>query len=123
MDGLHSLEPEEPYDGDMLGMDRGNITNPKSKRVVVKVEGTMDSGASDSVAPIGAAPGVPALGSAGSRRGQHYVSAANERIPNIGEPIIKFTAAEGKKSIIKWQNTLVTKLILSVSHICDSGHK
>eukprot|EP00972_Heterocapsa_arctica_P007542 1101957-Heterocapsa_arctica.AAC.1 len=57
----------------------------KSNNIMVKVEGTIDSGASNSVAPIEAAPGVKVRESAGSRRGQHSISAGNERIPNIGE--------------------------------------
>eukprot|EP00972_Heterocapsa_arctica_P044211 6526326-Heterocapsa_arctica.AAC.1 len=42
-------------------------------------------GTSNSVAPIEAIPGVKISESAGSRQGQHNISAGNERIPNVGE--------------------------------------
>eukprot|EP00972_Heterocapsa_arctica_P038900 5732086-Heterocapsa_arctica.AAC.1 len=73
----------------------------------------MDSGASNTVAPIEAVPGVKVVESAGSRRGQHYISAGNERIPNIGEQTIHFQTNEGKRSTVKWQNASVTKPLLS----------
>ena len=83
----------------------------------------MDSGASTSVAPIEAVPHILIRESAGSRRGQHYVSAGNERIPNVGEQVIPFKTSEGRKSTIRWQNAPVTKPLLAISHICDSGHE
>eukprot|EP00972_Heterocapsa_arctica_P114964 16445378-Heterocapsa_arctica.AAC.1 len=83
----------------------------------------MDSGASNSVAPIEAGPGVKVVESPGSRRGQHYISAGNKRIPNIGEQTMHFTTNEGKCSVLKWQNAQVTKPLISVSHICDAGHR
>eukprot|EP00972_Heterocapsa_arctica_P052040 7657195-Heterocapsa_arctica.AAC.1 len=64
----------------------------------------MDSGASNSVAPIEAVPGVKVMESPGSCRGQHYISAGHERIPNIGEQTIHFITNEGKRSTLKWQN-------------------
>ena len=83
----------------------------------------MDSGASNSVAPIEAVPGAKVVESPGSRRGQHYISAGNERIPNIGEQTMHFTTNEGKRSVLKWQNAPVTKPLISVRHICDAGHR
>eukprot|EP00972_Heterocapsa_arctica_P020633 3042451-Heterocapsa_arctica.AAC.1 len=95
---IHAFDDEEHYDGDVvLGVD---ITNKSNKKVMIKVDGTIDSGASNSVAPIDAAPNVPVRESAGSQRGQHYVSAGNERIPNIDEQIIKLKTNEGKKSVL-----------------------
>ena len=95
----------------------------KTSKGEMTLEATMDSGASQSVAPPEAAPGFEVKESEGSRRGQRYVAASGDRIPNIGEQVIKFKTAEGKLSKIKWQNAPVTKPLLSVSHICDSGHE
>eukprot|EP00972_Heterocapsa_arctica_P007901 1151740-Heterocapsa_arctica.AAC.1 len=67
------------------------------------IEGTMDSGASNSVAPIEALPGVKISESVGSRQGQHYISAGNERIPNVGEQVVHFKTKEGHRSSLKWQ--------------------
>jgi hypothetical protein len=87
------------------------------------IEGTMDSGASNSVAPIEALPGVKISESAGSKSGQHYVSAGNDRIPNVGEQVVHFKTKEGHRSSLKWQCAPVTKPLLSISHICDAGHR
>ena len=110
---------EEHQDDEVLGL--GGVA--QNKPVAMTVEAAIDSGAAHSVAPLEAAPGFPVMPSPGSRRGQHYVSAGGERIPNIGEQVIKFRTPEGRKSSIKWQNAPVTKPLLSVSHICDGGHE
>eukprot|EP00972_Heterocapsa_arctica_P073431 10845877-Heterocapsa_arctica.AAC.1 len=97
---VDSLDEEESG-FDVLGVEGKGIANTppiKRKKCLFKTEGTVDSGASQSVAPIGAAPSVKVVGSEGSRRGQHYISAGNERIPNIGEQVIHFTTGEGKRS-------------------------
>ena len=83
----------------------------------------MGSGASNSVAPIEAHPGVKISESAGSRRGQHYISAGNERLPNVGEQIVHFKTKEGNRSSLKRQCAPVTMPLLSVSHIWDAGHR
>eukprot|EP00972_Heterocapsa_arctica_P051143 7518862-Heterocapsa_arctica.AAC.1 len=97
--------------------------NPSKGKILMTIEGTMDSGASNSVAPVEVLPGVRVSESAGSRAGQHYISAGNERIPNIGEQLVRFKTKEGHRSSIKWQCAPVTKPLLSVSHICDAGHR
>ena len=51
------------------------------------------------------------------------MTAGGQRIPNIGEQVVNFITNEGTKSSIKWQNADVTKPLLSVSHICDSGNE
>jgi hypothetical protein len=105
--------------------DRGNDDDvlELGEQYTLHVEATLDSGASHSVAPHTAAPGVKVNESEGSKRGQHYVAAGGQRIPNIGEQTIKFKTKEGKRSSLKWQNAEVSKPLLSISHICDSGHE
>eukprot|EP00972_Heterocapsa_arctica_P017272 2551621-Heterocapsa_arctica.AAC.1 len=59
---IHALDDEEHYDGDVvLGVD---VTN-KSRKVMIMVEGSIAAGASNSVAPIEAAPNVQVRESAG----------------------------------------------------------
>ena len=48
------------------------------KMPMIKIEATIDSGASHSFAPPEAVPGVPVNESAGSRKGQHYVAAGGD---------------------------------------------
>ena len=49
----------------------------------MKIEAVMDSGAAESVAPADMAPWVPISESAGSRRGQTYMSACGEKFHNL----------------------------------------
>jgi len=96
---MNNLE-EDPDDVLVIGDNNNGNTNNKSK-TVIKIEGTLDSGASTSVAPIEAVPHILIRESAGSRRGQHYVSAGNERILNVGEQVIPFKTSEGRKCTIR----------------------
>ena len=50
-----------------------------------KLEITVDSGAGNSVANGDNFPGIPREESEGSRRGQSYVGAGGEKIPNRGQ--------------------------------------
>ena len=97
--------------------------DPPKGKILMAIEGTVDSGASNSVAPINALPGVKIVESAGSKSGMHYVSAGNDRIPNVGEQTVHFKTKEGHRAALKWQCAPVTKPLLSVSHICDAGHR
>ena len=99
------------------------IATQPMKTPTIKIEATIDSGASHSVAPPEAVPNVPIHESAGSRRGQHYVAAGGETIPNVGEQVIKFSTSEGKKASLKWQCAPISKPLVSVGNICDAGHE
>ena len=50
----------------------------------VRLRTVMDSGAAENVWPPSMAPTVPTLDSPGSLRGQAYIAAGHERIPNSG---------------------------------------
>ncbi len=121
---LNSLDVEEEEPVLVISSKpAGGARNLSKGKILRTIEGTIDSGASNSVAPLEALPGVRVMESPGSRSGQHYVSAGNERIPNIGEQVVRFKTNEGHKSSLKWQCAPVTKPLLSVSHICDAGHR
>ena len=82
----------------------------------------LDSGAAASVAPPSMAPGVSVLESEGSRRGQCYLSASGERIPNLGQQRIRIVTEEGRDYEALFQVAEVTRPLSSVSQICDKGN-
>ena len=84
---------------------------------------TIDSGASNSVAPIGEFPGVPLQPSNGSRLGKMFVTADGTRIPNLGEKTVKLKMADGGIRSIKFQIADVNKILLSVDRLTRAGHK
>ena len=75
----------------------------------------MDSGAAESVAPADLAPWIDAVESEGSRRGQTYVSASGDRLPNLGEKKLRVITEEGHPAVATFQLADVTRLcVLSV---------
>ena len=59
--------------------------------------------------------------SAGSKRGLHYVSATNHRIPNLGEVDMPFiTTEEGIEGSQTFQVADVNKALLSISDRVDN---
>eukprot|EP00972_Heterocapsa_arctica_P099727 14713761-Heterocapsa_arctica.AAC.1 len=70
---VNSLDDDEhDQNFDVLAFDGKGTgipsSSPNRKVIQIKIEGTMDSGASNAVAPIEAVPGVEVVESAGSRR-------------------------------------------------------
>ena len=55
----------------------------------------MDSGAAGNVGPPSMAPMVPTLDSPGPLRGQAYIAAGHERIPNLGQRSLNVMTNEG----------------------------
>ena len=82
-----------------------------------------DSGAIQSVAPKEMAVGYPIRPSAGSMRGQQYVSASGDEIPNEGEQFLPIMSAEGHQTTQRWQMAEVTRPLQSVGELCDQGHR
>ena len=89
----------------------------------MKIEAVMDSGAAESVAPADIAPWVPISESVGSKRGQTYMSACGEKLPNLGEKQMKVWTSEGKPAMATFQCADVTRPLCSVSKICDQGNR
>ena len=83
---------------------------------------TADSGAGDSVMPARMVNSSLVRPSAGSKRGLHYVSATDHRIPNIGEVDMNFmTIEEGIEGSIIFQVVDVNKPLMSLSDRVDNG--
>ena len=83
----------------------------------------MDSGAVDSVAPTTMAPGAVVVPSPGSLRGQNYLSASNERIPNLGQQTLEVRTEEGLDANVTFQMADVTRPLNSVGKVCDTGKR
>ena len=82
---------------------------------------TADSGAGDPVLPRRMVNRKLVRPSAGSKRGLHYVSATNHRIPNVGEVDMPFvTTEEGINGSITFQVADVNKALMSLSDRVDN---
>jgi hypothetical protein len=84
---------------------------------------TIDSGASENVIGRDCARRFPVKPSAGSIAGVQYMAANGEVMRNEGEKEVKVVTKEGSRCTLKMQVTNVTKPLMSVSRICDAGHR
>ena len=84
----------------------------------------MDSGASESVAPAGAASNVPVVESPGSRSGATYEVANGQVIDNLGQKDCIVMARGGSaEQILSFQICEVHKPLLSVSKLLSVGKR
>ena len=72
---------------------------PRWRRIV----SVMDSGAADSVAPEDVASWIPVVESPGSSRGQHYLTASGDRLPNLGLKPLQVFTGEGNETTTSYQ--------------------
>ena len=89
----------------------------------LKITGVMDSGASESVAPPTMCPHVEIKPSPGSMAGQHYMSASEELLPNLGEQELSVVTDHWEDATAKYQIADVVRPLNAVSEICDAGGK
>jgi hypothetical protein len=89
----------------------------------VKLEAVVDSGAAESVATESMAPWVTKRESEGSRRGQTYLSASGDKLPNLGEKRFDIVTSEGNWAQATFQVAQVTRPLCSVSKMCDKGNR
>ena len=82
----------------------------------------MDSGAAESVGPPSMAPEVPIRESPGSLRGQAYIAAGHERIPNMGQKVLTVVTNEGNQAKVLYQVAEVTRPLTAVGSTCDQGN-
>jgi hypothetical protein len=87
-----------------------------------RVRSVMDSGCGRSVAPPGMCPTYPIMESEGSKRGQEFVSASEDTIPNLGEQLLVVELDGGDESLLKYQIADVSRALNSITEICDGGH-
>jgi hypothetical protein len=90
-------------------------------------EVALDSGSGEHVADEEeVAPAYTVTSSPGSRAGQHFISAARQRIPNKGQFTVVLKSGDGggaKGRVIRstFQSAKVTRPLWSVGRICDEG--
>lgn len=87
------------------------------------LEVVVDSGAAESVPPERLAPWVPTRPSRGSARGQTYVSASGDKLPNRREKHLELMTDEGEWARATFQVAEVTRPLCSVSRMCDQGNR
>ena len=87
-----------------------------------RITSVMDSGAADSVAPEDIASWIPVVASPGSKRGQHYLSASGDRLPNLGQKSLQVVTEEGTATTTTYQIADVTRPLCAVSKACESGN-
>ena len=92
----------------------------------IEVDVVGDSGAGDNVASRQGAPGCNVRESAGSRKGQNFVSASRTRIKNEGEMTLEMQAPTDKDGEFNPVNAVfqvadVCRPLMSISRICDRG--
>jgi hypothetical protein len=90
---------------------------PQFKEIMI------DSGAAEHVAAPDDFPNSLVMPSEGSRTGVHYVAANGARLPNMGEQKVKVKTKDGFICNLKFQSADVTRPILSVPRLTDSGHE
>ena len=109
-DGFYECNPDE------IEISPAEI---KERRYRLKRGITADSGAGDPVIPRRMVNIDKIVPSAGSRRGLHYVSATDHRIPNVGEVDLEFETREGFSEKITFQVADVNKALMSISDRVD----
>jgi len=87
------------------------------------VEFLVGSGAVETVCDPSAFPEYSVTPSDGSRAGTHYVSASGTRIPNLGEQRLVAATEEGMPCKIRIQSAKVSRPILSVRKLVESGRE
>ena len=87
----------------------------------VRARSIMDSGRGASVAPPGMCPAYPIEESEGSRRGQEFMSASENTMPNLGERKLECVFDLGRPIALKYQIADVSRALNAVTEICDAG--
>ncbi len=99
--------------------DMGAILEKKGD--LVKVEILVDSGAGDSVMPVGLFPELAVKANNQSKAGKCFFNASGNPVPNQGEKVVKFYTPAGNVQHIKWQVAKVIKPLLAVGKLEDAG--
>ena len=87
------------------------------------VEMTIDSGAAETVTSEEEIPEYPTIQPSGPERETQYVLPDGGMVKNKGEKHVEITTGEGAKCTVRMQVTQVRKSLMSVSKVCDAGHR
>ena len=88
--------------------------------IETKVELAMDSGCGKHVTPPSMIEGYAVAPSTASQQGRHFIGAGGDRIKNHGQVEINLAHSDGTKVRSNFQVADVTRMLLSVSQICDN---
>ncbi len=105
------VKVKEPWDIDHLSATRWEL-----------VTITVDSGASETVAPSKMAECIPIHSSEASRRGAKYEVANGGILHNLCEKRCILQNDGGSEKLLSFQICDVHKPLLAVSRLCESGH-
>jgi hypothetical protein len=112
-----SLLLEDSASGDLLA-----TLGRDSKEKVRIIEVVVDSGAVQSVAPLGLFPGVVEP-SEMSKAGRTYRAANGSPIRNLGQVRVPFVSDEGHRCSFPFQVAEVEHALLSVAHLAAAGNR
>ena len=87
-----------------------------------RVTVTVDSGSADHVAPEEEFGTTPLEESEGSKKGRRYIAANGQKVPNLGQRVVKMATDDGLPLQVRWQVTKVVKPLLSVSKLTSNGN-
>lgn len=115
---------------DLLSSDDSNFyelnalpnTESKPSAQWTKHEAAVDSGAADSVAPVGVFSQFKLRPSKLSMQGKGYISATRHKVPNLGERGVEFTTEEGRQKKIMFQEADIGKILVSVDKLAACGN-
>ena len=89
----------------------------------VEFEVALDSGSQDHVCDEANTPGYALEHSPGSSRGQCFIVGNGGRLPNMGQKVLNLEPESDESTSLKscFQIARVTRPLMSVGKICDSG--
>ena len=87
-----------------------------------RVRTVMDSGAAETVGPPEMAPHLKIRPSVGSQRGQHYISASKQRLPNLGQQTLHAVTEDYQPAAMTFQIAEVSRPLSAVGEITDKGN-
>ena len=82
----------------------------------------IDSGAAQTVGPPEMAPHIKVQPSIGSMRGQHFISASKQRLPNMGQQTIHAVTDNYATAAMTFQIADVSRPLSAVGEMCDAGN-
>ena len=114
-DGVEKVQHHPPPDVEVNAVDARPEAEGRQLTIAV------DSGAGQSCINPDHVPEYELQPSAGQARGQHFVGAGGERMPNLGLKTVPLLMVDGVAKAATFQAAKVRKPLLAVSASCDQG--
>ena len=120
MDTMCPFGPENPRP--IPKFKKGDDVTGEGRWLKVRNGVTLDSGCSVFVIPSCWLSWFSLEESEGSKRGQNFTTASNNKIPNEGQRTVRFITDDGRRRRMTFQVSAVNKILASVAGICDNGN-